>query len=129
METSADEVDLDVKANVTTLEGNVTVTYDGKEFKAGKVTMEPGTEKPQKIIAVGNVSFEDAGITVTADKCIYDTEQVKFAGNVVIRNELGTIKADTATYNLKTKKVEIASNNRVELVLNPDKEKKFCKVR
>ncbi|MDR1609397.1 MAG: hypothetical protein LBR78_00890 [Holosporales bacterium] len=123
LETSADEVSIDVRGGVQTLRGNVVVVHDGRTFKASKIVIRQDGNSIQEITATGGVSLQDGETIMTAITCRYAANLVIFSGSVVVQNsEIGTAKADMATYNTTTKKVAFTARGKVELVLNPGKE-------
>jgi lipopolysaccharide transport protein LptA len=123
LETSADEVSIDVKGGVQTLRGNVIVVHDGRIFKAQKIVIRQDGNSIQEVMATGAVSLQDGETIMTATACRYAAHLVIFSGDVVVQNsEIGTARADRATYTTTTKKVEFTADGKVELVLNPGRE-------
>jgi lipopolysaccharide transport protein LptA len=128
LETSADEVSIDVKNGTQTLTGNVVVTYNGKIFNASTIVIRQIGERIQEIVATGGIVFNDDGTTATADRCMYNRKTVAFCGNVVVSNdEFGTVHASNATYDLATKKMKLTSKGVVRLTLSPSREAKIFK--
>ena len=129
-ETTADEVEIDTKAGICILSGNAIAKYDEKIFKADKIIVyKKNSEKlPTKITASGHVSYSDGKNTISSQKCEGDKDSIIFSQDVIIEGaDFGRIEADKATYNFKTKKIDLTSEKKVKLTLNKDIESKLKK--
>ena len=136
IETNSKEVSIDTKQNICTFSGNAEVIYDknGKSnvLKADRITIyynEKNLKSPKKIIADGKVFFTNDEFTVNSSSCEFDTKVIKFKENVKIKNkELGEIEADSATYNIDEKKIDIDSKKMVSVKVNQKTSEKIDKI-
>jgi lipopolysaccharide export system protein LptA len=128
IQTSADEVSIDIKKKVVVLSGRAKVKRDnGMIFTSRVITIvwqDWKCRKPKSIEAVGNVRFEYDGTIVTAETCKCDMKKVQFIDNVIVTNkEVGEIKADIATYDMKSRKIRIFSIGEKRVTLRLDEKK------
>lgn len=129
-ETTADEVEIDTKNGICILSGNAIAKYESKIFRADKITVyKDDSEKlPTKITASGHVSYSDGKNSITSQKCEGDMNFVVFSQNVIIEGpDFGKIEADKATYEVKTKKIDLTSKKKVKLTLDKSIESKLKK--
>lgn len=129
VETASDEVSIDTKKNTCEFIGNAVAKFgDDNVFKADKITIlyeDKKNLKPKEIKALGNVTFTNQEFYIISKACVFDNKTIKFYDNVVIKNKkLGEISADEATYDIKTKKIDITSKKRVQLNVSDDIDKK-----
>lgn len=129
-ETQADEVQFDTKKHICHLTGNVIAKINGKTFMADKVViyMKNNLKKPNKVIAIGNVTYSDDRLKVKAKNCECDMATVTFRKDVIIEGEdYGVMKADRIVYQIKTGIVNITAKKRVKFVLDSVIERKLQK--
>lgn len=116
-ETSSDDVLFDLKKNSCVLSGNATVIYDKQtKFRADKIVILYKNSKLMRgsVKASGNIRFCGQEFVVESDACECDMKSITFLGGVTIRSaDLGEIKADSAVYDIKTKKINITSKKKV----------------
>jgi lipopolysaccharide export system protein LptA len=125
MECTSEEVSFDLESNTCILSGKPTIiVYEKFKFYADKITIiyeDKKCKRPKIIKAEGNIRFESDECTVAADGCECNMEHVRFIGNVLIVNQkLGKIKADSARYDLKTKKIDIQARKKVTFTVSDD---------
>ena len=127
-EAKSEKVRLDTKNGVYYLTGHVQVKISNKVFEADKVViyMEQCNNKPSRIIATGEVKYNDIDNTVKARMCKSDMKTVTFLQDVTIEGkEYGELEADRLVYEISSKKIKIFSHRRVKLVLGEKVENKI----
>ena len=92
------------------------------------IYMKNNLKKPNKIIAIGNVTYSDDRLKVKAKNCECDMVTVTFRKDVIIEGEdYGVMKADQVVYKIKTGTVNVAAKNRVKFILDSAVERKLQK--
>jgi lipopolysaccharide export system protein LptA len=116
-EASSDDVSFYPKKRSCVLSGNATIIYDEQtKFRSDKIVIsyKKGESKRGSVKASGNVRFCGQGFDVESNTCECDMKSIMFVGGVIIRSaELGEIKADSAVYDIQTKKISITSKKKV----------------
>lgn len=120
---SSDNIVVDTSRRMCCLDGHAQVSvtrHDDKyDFAATKIEILYSKGKsnlPRKITAFGFVKFTYGDIKISSTTCKYDTQKILFEDQVLIVDKnLGTIRADKATYDVKTKKIEIISKDKVRI--------------
>lgn len=111
-----------------TLTGNVTIVQGTLNVEAAKAVIEQSNGDPSRVVLSGSVSLRqqlDDGNQINATSAGVDynlrTEVVVFTGNVVIRQQRGTLNGERVVYNMKTGQVESggAGNGRVKMRILP----------
>ncbi|HID79943.1 MAG TPA: hypothetical protein EYH48_01530 [Aquifex aeolicus] len=106
--------------NKVSYTGNVKVTIGSRgELTCDVLTVylnDKGDVK--KVSANGHVRYSDETYTIVGKMAEYDpiNSLVIFTGNVVVKTESGILKGDKAFFNLKTKRFEMFSNEKVRTV-------------
>jgi lipopolysaccharide assembly outer membrane protein LptD (OstA) len=123
---SSEEVFIDTKNNICKFNRNAKVSYlyqtDQYTLKADKIVVSYEKKDIKKIEASGNVVFTYDRIQISAKTCSFDLKNVSFSGEIIISdNKIGIIKADKAVYNIESKKIDITSENKVNLVIKSKK--------
>lgn len=101
-------------ANATcTLSGNVVMVQGSLHVRADKAVLQQAAGNPSRALLSGNVSLQqdmDDGdrIDASSDAIDYDlrNDVMVLTGNVVIRQQRGTLTGQRVVYNLKTGQVE-----------------------
>jgi lipopolysaccharide export system protein LptA len=122
---ASDKVSLDTKNRTCTLSGHAEITgLQGSEvykFSSERMLVlydKKNSLKVSKVTATGGVHFAYGDIKITSQRCDYNMQTVVFKGEVKINDpKLGAVKADKATYDIKTKKIDILSKTKVNVVL------------
>lgn len=131
IETTSNEILFDTKGKVYTLSGDAKVKFNENTFNANKIIVKQypnNSKKPESIEASGKLLFKNNDIEIMADRCICDMQNIIFYNNVFIKEKkIGNIKADSAIYNIESKKVDITADKKVKLKLNDEISKKFDK--
>ncbi|WP_240126540.1 lipopolysaccharide transport periplasmic protein LptA [Thermomonas alba] len=110
-----------------TLTGDVTLVQGTLRVRADKAVIQQAGGNPSRALLSGNVSLQqemDDGdrIDATSDNIDYDlrNEVMVFTGNVVIRQQRGTLNGQRVVYNLKTGQVESGGDGgRVKMRILP----------
>jgi lipopolysaccharide export system protein LptA len=123
----ASNVSVNTSKRSCELTGEASVKYrqgsDSYVFNASRIVIYyDKNAKLKRINADGAVSFCCDNFAITAKACFLDTKQVVFEQDVVITNSsLGQVRADKAIYNIAAKKIDVAAETKVRVVVNDKK--------
>jgi lipopolysaccharide export system protein LptA len=109
IQVSADQFTADLKAGPGgkngTYSGNVIITQGDMHLRANTVRMNVVGNKPDKIIANGNVVFSSASSgTATGDTGVYEVgpRVITFAGRVILTKDKNVMRGSNLRINLVT---------------------------
>jgi lipopolysaccharide export system protein LptA len=102
---SADQFNADMNSKAGTYSGNVIVTQGDIRLRANTVRVNIVGNKPDKIVANGNVVFDSATSgTATGDNAVYDVGPrfITFTGKVVLAKDKNVMRGTNLRVNLVT---------------------------
>ncbi|HEX2592080.1 MAG TPA: lipopolysaccharide transport periplasmic protein LptA [Rhizomicrobium sp.] len=109
---SADRFDADQNSKSGTYSGNVIVTQGDMHIRANTMRINVVGNKPDKIVANGNVVFTSATSgTATGDNAVYDVGPrfVTFTGKVVLTKDKNVMRGNNLRINLVTGKASLTA--------------------
>lgn len=107
IQVSADQFSADLNAKSGTYSGNVIVTQGDMRLRANTVRINTTNNKPDKIVANGNVVFDSATSgSATGDNAVYEVAPrlITFTGRVILTKGKDVMRGSTLTVNLVTGK-------------------------
>jgi lipopolysaccharide export system protein LptA len=125
--TEADSLRFFTEERVCLLMGNAKARLDYNEkryiFQANEIKLRYNKDKTlAEIHAKTKVTFCCEGIIITANGCVFDGQTVVFLGNIRIQDKsIGILTADRASFDIKTKVIDVSSKSRVFLVIKDEK--------
>mgnify|MGYP001545164049 CR=1 FL=1 len=108
---TADNFSGDFETKVGTYNGNVVVSQGDFKLHADKVTVMVAKEKPDRIVASGNIVFNAPSGSATGDTGVYDLgpRTITLSGRVVLTKDKNVMRGTQLVINLATGKAVLGA--------------------